>query len=99
MSYRRRGDTGAMADRSRRTPEVPRRSSIGHEVFLALVVNPDVFLVIALLVGLFVTGGIFFAFTSGWWPVIFTTLTGAIFIGAVVVLLRRQSQRQRRLRR
>jgi CHASE2 domain-containing sensor protein len=66
---------------------------------LALVVNPDVFLVMALLIGLLVTGGIFFAFTSGWWPFIFTTLTGAIFLGAVVVLLRRQSQRQRRLRR
>jgi hypothetical protein len=87
-----------MADRSRRIPTAPRRSSLGQEVLLALIVNPDVFLVMALVVGLFVTGGIFFAFTSGWWPFIFTTLTGAIFSGTVVVLLRRQSHWQRRRR-
>jgi hypothetical protein len=63
---------------------------------LALVVNPDCFLVIALFVGLFVTGGIFFAFTSGWWPWIWTTLAGAILIGALVLLFLRQGHRKQR---
>jgi uncharacterized protein (DUF2062 family) len=92
-----------MADRSRKTPQTPRRWLTGLDVVEAFTYFPEVFVVIALLVGLTITGGIFFAVTSGWWPVIFTTLAGAMFIAAMVVLLyrlgQRQLQRQRRRRR
>jgi hypothetical protein len=83
-----------MTNRLERTPRAPKPWVTGLDVFLGLVAFPDVLFGIAVLVGLSLTGGIFFAFTSGWWPIIGTTLVGAIFIGAVILLLLRQGRKR-----